>query len=487
MNRNAIMALAYAGILALGAVIAYNVVHIPQQSEMVVLFVLLLLYPIFRFPLVGVYAVFIVSPLIPFIRRLFYLVHGRPGMDPLIMVSDILVAIVFVGLFFEFRARLREDETNGFYLKLIAFYLAYLVFRTFVLNECSAADAAARLKFYAPMVLLFYIGYLFAHRHNDIRRLWWITALVSIAACAYGLRQLYFGYSSAEKIWFSSISFTTLFIKGIARPFSFFQSPAGFADYLIIGIIAVLMLAGTGKARTRMLLLPALPVLFYGVLITSVRSSWIGAAAVFFFWYGFFRFRTIGQRAVAIVIVVIVFFSYQIVAEWIAGTFNLGSAFGVGQGGRDYLDMLVTARTGAITNPFGEYSLLSRLALWQMIFATSASPLMALFGRGLGALNADSLYFTYLAEFGYPGLVLICVIVIGFISRGTKAMAVLHDEGAVALVKAILVFDAVFALMNITGSHIHSFPGDAYFWFFNGVLMNARFLDAEPSGQEGAS
>jgi len=67
-----------------------------------------------------------------------------------------------------------------------------------------------------------------------------------------------------------------------------------------------------------------------------------------------------------------------------------------------------------------------------------------------------------------------------------KTMGVLRGEGQIALVKAILVFDAVFALMNITGSHIHSFPGDTYFWFFNGVLMNARLLEGGTGGKEGA-
>jgi|WetSurMetagenome_2_1015567.scaffolds.fasta_scaffold00479_3 hypothetical protein len=484
MNKTVAQALLYAAVLALGAVVSYNIVHIPKQSEMVILFVLLLLYPIFRFPLAGVYVVFILSPFVPFIRRLYYLVHGRPETDPLIMVTDILIAVVFLGLFFEFRNRLRQNAENGFYLKLVLFYLAYLVFRTFVLNESPPAEAAARLKFYAPSVLLFYIGYVYAHRRDHLRRLVWITALLAIAAGVYGLKQLYFGYSSAEKVWFSSISFTTLFIKGIARPFSFLQSPASFADYEIVGLIAVLSLASTGKARTKFLLAAAVPILCCGILVTSVRSSWIGAVAVLFFWFAFFRFSRPTHRLAAVAAAVVVFFSCQFVAESLAGNFDFARAFGTGGGGKDYLDMLVTARTGAITNPFEEYSLLSRIALWQMIAATSVSLPMAVFGRGLGVLNADSLYFTYLAEFGYPGLILVLVLVIGFLSHGTRAMALMNDGRAIALVKAILVFDAVFALMNITGSHIHSFPGDAYFWFFNGVLMNARALETGGEGKD---
>jgi hypothetical protein len=55
----------------------------------------------------------------------------------------------------------------------------------------------------------------------------------------------------------------------------------------------------------------------------------------------------------------------------------------------------------------------------------------------------------------------------------------LSDPGAIILVKGIVVMDTVFALMNITGTHINGFPGDMYFWFFNGVLMNIPLIDAQ--------
>ncbi len=489
MKNTLLQALLFPVIVAIGALVAYKMIHVPRQSEMVVLLSLLLLYPIFRYPLVGVNAVFILAPFIPFVRRLYYMVHGRPGLDPLIMLPDVLAVVVFVSLFFEFRARLKEDEDNGFFLRLMLFYLGYLVLRTFVFNENPAETAMARLKFYGPSVLLFYIGYVYSHRYNHVKWLFVVTAAISLAACLYGFKQLYFGYSTAEKVWFSSISFTTLFIKGIARPFSFFQSPAAFADYLIIGIIAMLMLSMVGKARTKMILFPALPVLFYGILISSVRSNWIGAVAVFFFWFVFLRLTRTWHRVLVIALVAAAFFSYQFVVDAITGTLvrdQVAATKQAAENGNGYVDLLVTTRTSAITNPFEEHSLLSRIDLWHMIVNTSVDPQMALLGRGLGALNADSLYFTYLAEFGYPGLVLIIIIVVGFISRGVRTLPRLRDERSIAIAKAIVVFDIVFSVMNITGSHIHAFPGDVYFWFLNGVLMNVSRLDASLSGEGGA-
>jgi hypothetical protein len=81
MKNNLLTILLYLGIAVAGGFFAYKMVHVPKQAEMVVIVSLLALYPIFRFPIVGLYAAFLIGPFIPAVRRLFYLVHGRPGID----------------------------------------------------------------------------------------------------------------------------------------------------------------------------------------------------------------------------------------------------------------------------------------------------------------------------------------------------------------------------------------------------------------------
>jgi O-antigen ligase len=112
------------------------------------------------------------------------------------------------------------------------------------------------------------------------------------------------------------------------------------------------------------------------------------------------------------------------------------------------------------------------------MFLLSTEPEMAVLGRGLGTLNADSLYVTYLAEFGYPGFIFIIGIFCAFIIRGMKALHTLSDPRSIIMAKGIICMDMSFALMNLTGTHIHAFPGDVYFWFWNGVLMSIQALDA---------
>ena len=77
--KNKLLFILIIGIVALaGHLIAYEMFHIPKQIGFVVIFVVFLFYPVVRFPLFGLYAVFILSPFIPYVRRLFYLAHGRP-------------------------------------------------------------------------------------------------------------------------------------------------------------------------------------------------------------------------------------------------------------------------------------------------------------------------------------------------------------------------------------------------------------------------
>ena len=241
------------------------------------------------------------------------------------------------------------------------------------------------------------------------------------------------------------------------------------------------MFASWGKARSKLIAVAAIPLLFYGVLITSVRSSWIGALSIFLFWFIFGKIEKMGSRILLIALVAGGFFVFQLTDDMIStgiGIKGLSGLMSRNSTNQNYIDLLVTTRASAITNPLEEHSLLSRVELWTYLFDSSLDPERALLGRGLGAMSADSLYFTYLAEFGYPGMLLIVFLILGFIIRGLKSLDKLADPRAVTLAKGIVVMNVVFALMNITGTHMHSFPGDMYFWFFNGVLMNIHLIDA---------
>lgn len=463
----------YLGIILIGNFIAFKLVHVPLQVELVILAAVILFYPIIRNPLFGVYALFIILPFIPHLRRLYYLIHSRPTLDPLIVVGDILLFFILIGLFFEFKENEQKYKGVRKYVLIIAIYFLYLLLRVFAFNFLPLSESIAKFKLYGPPVLSFFVGLVYAHHTEHLKRIWYITVIIGIAAGLYGLKQLHFGYSEAEKIWFNNINFTTLFIQGIARPFSFFQAPVAFADYQQLAIIGALTLSGMRTRFSKFFLL-FVPLFFYAVLITSVRSSWIGIMITFVLWFTLFHIRGNKQR---VTIMAVSFFGF-VLFEFLKGTVDAGLSIG---GFFDlimrvipkqqYIDLLVTNRTTALENPLGEHSLISRFVLWKFLFTSSIDPIYGLVGRGLGTLKADSLYMTYLAEFGYPGLLFIVLIIFSFVRKGVYLMDTAQDSDIRMIAKGVTSLNVVFAIVSLTGTHIHYFPGDIYFWFWNGVLI----------------
>lgn len=489
MRPRLLSILSLVGVAAAGHFIAWKMFDIPTQLEAAVFAGLILVFPILRAPLVGVYAIFLILPFIPFLRRLYYLVYARPSMDPLIMTGEIILILIFAALFFEFRQRRGENRAIAPYMHLVTGYFIYMALRVVFYNFTPIAQAAARFKYYGPPVLLFFIGIYYAGHVKHLKRLWLITAVIGVAALFYGLKQLYIGYSTAETIWYNSVDFSTLAIGDIIRPYSLFTAPVAFADYLQLAIIAVLMWSAWLSGPLSLYLLATLPLLFYGILITSVRSSWIGAVISFVLWLTVVRVRRTGARIALVAALVVGYGAYESLSGSRGSTAGVRS-FARGMGGmlgdEKYVELLVDSRSTAISDPLKEHSFQSRMRLWRQLIRFSREPVTGLMGRGLGALKADSLYFTYLAEFGYPGLLLILTILTLFIMNGLRTIDHVENREVVTLARGITTMNLVFAVVSVTGTHIHYFPGDVYFWFWNGVLvkLSSMYAGARDKGKE---
>ncbi|MCX7725539.1 MAG: hypothetical protein N2053_01690 [Chitinispirillaceae bacterium] len=464
-------------IVSLGNLIAYKIVNIPKQLEFVILLSLFISYPIVKIPIIGIYSMFIMLPFIPFLRRLYYLQYSRPKVDPLIAFQDILILFIMIGLlpFFKKKVIFENNNLSGKLSIVILLYILYCILRTFVLTILPLNQAILQLHFYVPAVFSFYIGIIYGNKINFLKKLWTITIFIGILAALYGFKQLLFGYSKAEQLWFSSISFNTLFIKGIARPFSFFQSPACMADYMIISTIGVFIISNLNKSSNiRLILLILLPIFAYATLITSVRSNWIGLLLVYPLWFLFFKIREPKKRILIIAFSSLFFIFFQYLdfsIQYDVGIKKFTSLL-KSMIDQNYISLLITERTGAITNPFEERSFLSRIFLWKHMITLSFEPVTGLMGRGTGSINVDSLYFNYLAQFGYPGFIFIIILTMLLIQKGLNLINrnYVEDEN-IHLIKGITIMNIILAIINITGTHIHTFPGDIYFWFWNGVLV----------------
>jgi len=465
------------GVILSGITLAWYTVHIPSRLEFLGILSIIAFYPVFTAPRWGLYIIFSVSPFIGFIRRLFYLAYERPHIDPLIVMTDIILFFILFSLIFSLRTTAFKNVQK--YVYLIAGYIAYLLLRVVLLNTGSIAESLGHFKFYGIAVLFFYIGIIYAKQIDLLKRLWIITAVTSCIVAVYGFSQLFFGYSRAEQLWFSSTYFSTLFIKGVARPFSTFQSPAAFADYSIIGTLALLLLGAWYKKPGKFFIYIPLPIFAVSILTTSVRSNWIGLAILYFLWLILLKIRTHTKRLGFIILLITLFISVEYMTDFLGKNqelqLDLHSLSKLTKN-IEHFDLLITNRLSALTNPFKEHSFRSRVSLWRSLFAMTSNIELALFGRGLGTLKADSLYVTYLAEFGFPGLIFIAGIFILFIGKGLRLIDLTKTSTEFNLIRGITALNIVLAIMSITGTHIHSFPGDAFFWFWNGVLIQREHL-----------
>lgn len=466
-------------VAAAGSFLAYKMFHVPQQTEILLLFVLAMFYPVMRYPILGLYLFFAISPFIMFFRRLYYLAYQRPSVDPLIILGEVIIIFVFVGLFFRLRERDPQSNPPDNVSRLVFLYFAYMLLRVFVLSHGTVSYNLTCFKYYGPAVLLFFLGKIFADRFALLRRIWLITVIVGVLSALYALKQLYLGYSEAENLWISSTSFSTLIIQGVIRPFSFFPAPSVLADYLLLAILGVVVLKPLGVALPLPGSLGLIALFCYGILLTSVRSSWIGVMVAFALLVAFVNLGGWRRRAAVAVGLAAGYLILEFAFESMGVSGGVGAAVNaVSQqmSKQQYLDLLVSSRTTAITDPLAEHSFVSRVQTWRLIIESSGDLIYGVAGRGLGQFNADSLYFTYLAEFGYPGLALILVIVIAFIRTGLRVADTAPDPRVAALARIVTVMNMTFAFVNITGTHINAFPGDAYFWFWNGVLANSAVL-----------
>ncbi len=131
-------------------------------------------------------------------------------------------------------------------------------------------------------------------------------------------------------------------------------------------------------------------------------------------------------------------------------------------------DIMVRERVQAIANPLEEYSILKRLEIWRVIAMNSFKyPL----GRGQGTSGyAHSYYFQTLSESGFPGLFLYLAILVFAFQRGLYVIRKATAPLAVLQAKLFLSLVFAFSVLNLTGTHLHSNPGDIYFWFSIGAL-----------------
>jgi hypothetical protein len=460
----------------LGFGFVYRLMHIPSRAETAIFCIAFFLLPTLKYPKLGVYYLFCLPLFVPLFRRMYYLVSERPTLDYLMLISDgvmggLIMALILLWI-------INKERSKDIFSILIVFYTFLLFIKVFAGSQLGIQESLYGFKFNGLYVFFFFAGSYVLTTFRETRTLFGFASWLLFITALYGINQILFGFTSFEQKWLDSITFTTLRIEGVVRPFSTYVSPAAMSDGMtILFVIGIYWMLCRGRLQQPFGLMLTLSSIA-PIMIATVRTNWLAVGAGVFFYAVYLRLkRTWVQWALIVAM-----------AGGIAGMTAKG---GGGSGGgsmaqnavisaklnkrpANLTETMITNRTAALANPLQEYSVQKRMETWLGIIYTSfVFPL----GKGQGTTGyAHSYYFLVLGEIGYPGLICFLAIVFVGFYRGMKVIGNSKDKDTVELTRMMVTLIFMLSVLNLTGTHLHTPPGDIFFWFSMGCI--SRFYRA---------
>ncbi|WP_040952937.1 hypothetical protein [Gorillibacterium massiliense] len=216
-------------------------------------------------------AMFILLPILGFIRRALIPFAGWSGFDPIVAIVPGMVCFFGFNYYYErfFRKQLELDDSKFF--SLVRWLLFVHIMQVFNPMQGSLLAGMAGAMFYITPLMWMTLS----RQHFSEKMMIRFIKVIPIIACIlalYGLKQIYLGFYSFEITWMNMTNYSSLNVQGMMRAISTFTSANEYAQFLSIS--AVICWAFMLKANSSKLpfLLP-LPLLFYAIFMTSQRGA----------------------------------------------------------------------------------------------------------------------------------------------------------------------------------------------------------------------
>ncbi len=450
-----------------GCFFAYRLSHIPSRTETAIFCIGFFLIPTLKYPKIGVYYLFCLPLFVPMFRRMYYLVAERPTVDYLLLISDgvmggLILALILLWV-------INKEKSKDLMSILILSYFAILFIKVFVGNMGSTVEGLYGFKFNGLYVFFFFGASYILTTFKETKAVYLYTSILLLITALYAIKQILFGFSGFEEKWLNSIQFTTLRIEGVVRPFSTYLSPAAMSDGMTI-----IFLMGTYwvvvKGRYVMLFgITMVGTCIAPLLIATVRTNWLAVIAGLFFYLFYLRLKKTWVKIALMALMAIGVIGYSVKGGAESGGSGQYAALSQqATSKRSLTEIMIKDRTAALANPLAEYSVQKRMSTWVEIFGLSfVYPL----GKGQGTTGyAHSYYFQVLGEIGYPGVILfLSILIVGFY-RGFKVLSLSKDPEVQEMTRMMMTIIFMITILNLTGTHLHTPPGDVFFWFTLGAI-----------------
>lgn len=220
-------------------------------------------------PKVGVPALLVYLAFLGGVRRWLIPVFGWPQNDPLLLVAPLLAILFFLNLL-----PTRRLPTQRGLPRLLNILLIFMAAEIINPLQGGIAVGIAGGLFYIVPIMWFYLGRM-KGTAAILKRLFMVTAGISILAAVYGLYQTWFGYLPSEEQWVHLTHMEALHVGGGVRAFAFFTFPAEYDWFLCLGVV----LFWTAFLRGKYVALVPIPLLGLAVFFESGRGPVVSTLA----------------------------------------------------------------------------------------------------------------------------------------------------------------------------------------------------------------
>lgn len=453
-----------------GIFFAYRLVHIPSRVETTLFWIIFFIVPTLKYPKIGLYYLFCLPLFIPMFRRMYYLIADRPTLDYLMLISDgvmggLILALILLWV-------INKEKNRDLLACLVLLYTVILFAKIFIGNSGPTLQGLYGFKFNGLYVSFFFGGSYILTSFKETKSIYKYSAILLLITALYGLKQILFGFSGFEEKWLDSIQFTTLRIEGVVRPFSVYASPASMSDGMtILFLMGVYWIFSGGKSYKLLGAIICLAAI-WPLLIATVRTNWLAVAAGLVFYLFLLRIKKRWVKVSLMTVIVAGIFIYSSKSNGEGGVSKAVAVTEQGLNKKSLAQIMIKNRTSALANPLQEYSVQKRMGTWVSIFYDSKTHP---FGKGQGTAGyAHSYYFQVLGEIGYPGVLLFLIILVVGFYRAFYVIANCHDPNIQEFTRMLLTVIFMLSILNLTGTHLHTPPGDIFFWFSLGCI--SRFF-----------
>jgi hypothetical protein len=230
----------------------------------VAMFVLVI--PALQRPRGALVALFIVLPFLGLIRRLFVPSTGVASLDPLLLLTSAVALTILVSLLMSGELDFEGTTTSR---------VIFLLLLVGLLQVFNPGQGSLLVGLTGIMINLIPISFFFIARSiSDQQMTAKIVKIVSVVgglAALYGLKQVFFGFASFDRL--GDKAYTAATVGETTRPLSFFNNASEYASYAHIAFVlvfAALLFRSEGSRRHWPLVMAA--VLAYGGFLIGSRG-----------------------------------------------------------------------------------------------------------------------------------------------------------------------------------------------------------------------